>query len=60
MLINHFLFNTTLLWYDLVVFTIFEQVELRPKLNLVYGDILSRFVVKKLTQVWSETPYDPS
>ena len=34
--INRFLFNTTLLWYDLVVFTIFEQVELRPKLNLVY------------------------
>ena len=33
---NRFIFNTTLLWYDLVVFTIFEQVELRPKLNLVY------------------------
>ena len=34
--VNRFLFNTADLWYELVVFTIFEQVELRPKLNIVY------------------------
>ena len=32
--VNRFLYNTTVLWYELVV--IFEQVELKPKLNLVY------------------------
>ena len=32
MLINRFLFNTTLLWYGLVVFTIFEQAQVQSGL----------------------------